>query len=317
LSTEHLGILNLPKYFSRLMQTLEPAFEQLIRIEVLGSFHITDSDRWELALHRHRNYVPERKALLLRGEPSNTEMLRAATLGALEAQGFAPPVLERLSVVTRTANECSQLARGSRLLDGLIAMDVLPQVASGMIERCLLEGPGSESCREQLDYFELALETCQQKLRTGQRMRNPAGIIIKIARDPEARLKMVGESRIAAARKVYRQRENHFLAEQRQAEQRELILEYEDFRLGQARALFEEMPEAARANLRSEKADLLRQQGRFDRIDPRTREHEIEEMICQEIARREVPPFEKWMLRKRAAQSVLPFAQAETSERLA
>ena len=36
LATEHLGILNPPKYLSRLMQTLEPAFEQLIRIQVLG-----------------------------------------------------------------------------------------------------------------------------------------------------------------------------------------------------------------------------------------------------------------------------------------
>ena len=61
LAAEHLGIVNPPKYLSRLMQTLEPAFDQLIRIEVLGSYHIVDSDRWEIALRRHNNYVPERK----------------------------------------------------------------------------------------------------------------------------------------------------------------------------------------------------------------------------------------------------------------
>ena len=36
LAIEHLGIMTPPKYLSRLMQTLEPAFDQLIRIEVLG-----------------------------------------------------------------------------------------------------------------------------------------------------------------------------------------------------------------------------------------------------------------------------------------
>src|SRR5439155_15418287 len=38
LAAEHLGILTPPKYLSRLMQTPEPAFEQLNRIQVLGSF---------------------------------------------------------------------------------------------------------------------------------------------------------------------------------------------------------------------------------------------------------------------------------------
>ena len=55
LAIEHLGIVNPPKYLSRLMQTLEPAFDQLIRIEVLGSATISSKpDRWEIALRRHR-----------------------------------------------------------------------------------------------------------------------------------------------------------------------------------------------------------------------------------------------------------------------
>ena len=57
-------MLNPPKYLSRLMQTLEPAFEQLIRIQVLGSYQIISSEEWRIALHRHPSYVSERKTLL-------------------------------------------------------------------------------------------------------------------------------------------------------------------------------------------------------------------------------------------------------------
>src|SRR5205085_5964230 len=53
LCTEHLGILNVPKYLSRLMQTLEPAFEQLIRTQVLGSYQIASSEEWRIALYPH------------------------------------------------------------------------------------------------------------------------------------------------------------------------------------------------------------------------------------------------------------------------
>ena len=65
LARQHLGILNPPKYLSRLMQTLEPAFDQLIRIQVLGSYHVVSSDEWTLALHRHPAYVPESKTLMI------------------------------------------------------------------------------------------------------------------------------------------------------------------------------------------------------------------------------------------------------------
>lgn len=67
LATEHLGILNPPKYLSRLMQTLEPAFEQLIRIQILRSYQVFSSEDWRIALHKHPDYVSERKTLQLRG----------------------------------------------------------------------------------------------------------------------------------------------------------------------------------------------------------------------------------------------------------
>ena len=39
----------------------------------------------------------------------------------------------------------------------------------------------------------------------------------------------------------------------------------------------------------------------------KAREQEIDNLICHDIARREVPPFEKWYIRRRAQQAVLPF----------
>src|SRR5271165_6764806 len=65
LAMEHVGILNPPHYFSRLMQTLEPAFDQLIKIQVLGSYNVISAEDWRIALHRHPSYVPERKSLML------------------------------------------------------------------------------------------------------------------------------------------------------------------------------------------------------------------------------------------------------------
>ena len=77
LSTEHLGILNPPKYLSRLMQTLEPAFEQLIRIQVLGAYHTIAAEEWRIALRRHPAYVPERKTLVLHSGAHDPALDRA------------------------------------------------------------------------------------------------------------------------------------------------------------------------------------------------------------------------------------------------
>jgi hypothetical protein len=51
---------------------------------------------------------------------------------------------------------------------------------------------------------------------------------------------------------------------------------------------------------------MLRDQGRLQRIDPRTRDEEIDNLICHDLARKEAPPFEKWHLRKQAREAVLP-----------
>ena len=107
LAIEHLGIVNPPKYLSRLMQTLEPAFDQLIRIEVLGSYHIVEAERWEIALRRHRNYVPERK-MLLSPDPDGTRELN---------QVYCMKRLEKASVPEKLAQRYCEAAQDeSRVL---------------------------------------------------------------------------------------------------------------------------------------------------------------------------------------------------------
>jgi hypothetical protein len=46
------------------------------------------------------------------------------------------------------------------------------------------------------------------------------------------------------------------------------------------------------------------------------REQEIDELVLQDLVRGEVPPFEKWLLRKRAQQGMLPFMCTEPEETL-
>ena len=77
LATQNLGILNLPKYFSRLLQTLEPAFDQLIRLQILASYHVVSGEEWKIALHRHPSYVPATQTLMLEAPAGAPELQRA------------------------------------------------------------------------------------------------------------------------------------------------------------------------------------------------------------------------------------------------
>ena len=138
----------------------------------------------------------------------------------------------------------------------------------------------------------------------GQQMKNPAGTARKADERPGL---FAREEVIDSARKAFRQQEQAIFAQQELAEQRALVMEYEQYRDETARVLFEELPDSTRVNLRKEKIELFRQQGRYDKLDVKAREQEIDNLICHDIARREVPPFEKWYIRRRAQQAVLPF----------
>jgi len=309
LAIEHLGILSPPKYLSRLMQTLEPAFDQLIRIEVLGSYHIVEADRWEIALCRHRNYVPERKMLLSPDAAGTRELSQVYCAKKLERAGVPEKLAQRFAEAAHTKAEFYQLERAARLLESMTEQGVVAHVGLGIVRAALDAGVMTDQGLLALDTCEVALDLCRQKKAAGQKMNNPAGLLVKLIKDPA---RLIGEEVIDSARKAFRQKEQTIFAQQDLAEQRALVVEYEQYRDETARYIFEELSESARAALRKEKAELFKQQARYEKLETRVREQEIDDLICHDIARREVPPFEKWYIRRRAQQAVLPFGNEGT-----
>jgi hypothetical protein len=296
-----------PTYLSRLLQTLEPAFDQLVRIQVMGSYHVVSAEHWRIALHRHPAYVPERKTLSLGGSVATSEEARAWVQSQLEKAGIPSKSAVDYCAAFRSRRDVYQLQRAARLLDEMKQMDVLPHVAVATVRQALDAGPGSPDGLRALDWCEIALMVCRHKRDSGQALRNLPGLLIKIARDAEARSRLVNTDTAAHWTDRFRQREDHFLRQQEEAEERALILEYEQFRQHLAAAMFQEMAEAGRAALRRERAEALRNDQRFDKLPADLRELEVDQMIVQQLARREAPGYEKWLLRKRAYQAVLPF----------
>ena len=309
LSTEHLGILNPPKYLSRLMQTLEPAFDQLNRIQVLGSYQIVDSDDWRIALHRHPNYVAEHKTLLTHGPLTDPEARRAQCLEQLQQGGISPKAAATYCQLASTAVDFHILDRCARLLQTMLEEEVLPHVAISMIRGALDAGPATPESLDLLDWCEIAIHVCRQKKRAGQALRNSAGLIVKIIKDPETRARLVSRELEATLKAGFRRQQEMAERQHKEDLERSLILEYEHSRIEIAERLFQDMPDAQRSLLRKQKGEFLRQQERFLRIPPAVQEREIDMSIVQEIARKEAPPYEKWRLRKHVQQAVLAFAE--------
>ena len=314
LSTEHLGILNPPKYLSRLMQTLEPAFEQLNRIQVLGSYQIISSDDWRIALHRHPNYVSERKTLLMHGSLMDPETRRAQCLEQLQQGGISPKAAAAYCQTASTAVDFHILDRCARLLHAMLDEEVLAHVAASIIRNALDAGPASPEGLDQLDWCEIAVHVCRQKKRAGQALRNSAGLIVKIIKDPETRSRLVSRELEATLKAGFRRQQETAERQHKEDLERSLILEYERSRIDIAERLFQDMPDVKKGILRKQKGEFLRQQERFQRIPPDVQEREIDMAIIQEIARKEVPPYEKWRLRKQAQQAVLAFAEPAAPE---
>ena len=311
LAIEHLGILNPPKYFSRLMQTLEPALDQLVRLGVLGAYHVVSSEEWTLALHRHALYVPERKGLMIQSAANSPELNRAYCEKALEKAGVPAKAATAYVIAVDRQQGFYALGRAAELLQAIKDEGVVPQVALSTIRRALDLGVATPEGRELLDWCEIALQLCHDKKRAGQVLKNSAGLLMKIVKDPEARRRLVTEETETALLQRLRQREQVALQQHEEAEKRTEVLEYEQYRQKTAEAAMQELTPAARQVLRKEKADQLRQQDRFERLPAEAREREIDSMLLQDLARREVPPFEKWLLRKRAQQGMLPFLSEE------
>src|SRR6266498_5553871 len=131
--------------------------------------------------------------------------------------------------------------------------------------------------------------------------------LVRITRDETARRRLVPEETELDLKRRFRLREEMVMRQEQEAEKRSLILEYESFRQQKARHLFEELSEEARQALRKEKSEILKQQDRLQKIPPQLREQELDELVIQSLAKNEVPPYEKWCLRQRAQQAMLPF----------
>ena len=308
LASKHLGIVSMPQYFSRLMQTLEPAFDQLVQVGVLGSYHIVEADAWRIGLRRHASYVPERKALLEQSPASMAALGRDQAAALLAKVGFALSAAAAYAEHAASAAHFYALRRAAGLVQSMKEEQVLPHVALSFVRRALDAGAWSQEGREHLDACELALEICRQKKAQGQKLTNSAGLIVKIVKDAEARDKLVSAETAAHFHNLFRQRERAWLQQAAYDEERDFILEYEQFRQQLAAAAFQEMSSAHRQALRKRLVDSVEAQDRFEKMTAADRDRELEQMMLLEIARKEAPPFEKWLLRRRAAQVALPFA---------
>jgi len=309
LASEHLGIFNLPQYFSRLLQTLEPAFDQLVRIQVMGSYHVVSSDEWKVALHRHAGYVPERKALTIQHPLASMENARQICTELLEQAGFAMDFVAQLSGQASTHQGLYRLQRVGRLAEEMKQEQVMPHVALSMLRRPLELGLNSEEALEILDWCEIALEVCRYKKSSGQALKNLPGLLIKLARDTEMQQRLVGAEAAVSYRQRFQEREKAALRLAESEEERQLILAYEKYRQERAQEALASMQDTASEALYREKAELLRQHDRLNRMDPELRQQEIEQLVLQDLAKREAPPFERWKLRLRAQQAVLPLVE--------
>ena len=292
------------------MQTLEPAFEQLIRIQVLGSYHIVSSENWRIALHRHGNYVPERKTLALYSG-RDPETSRSICEKLLQDAGFAQKAAAGYCAVAQSLRDFYALERAAKVLAAMREEDVLPHVALSIIRNALDLGAASPQGRDLLDWCEIAIEVCRQKKRSGQTLKNAAGLLIKIIKDPVLRGRTVTEEAEKLFRENFRRREQVAERQQHELEEHALILEFEETRERIAELIFNDLAETKKSRLRKEKSDQLRQQERFQRLTAAAQHAEVDAAICQDIARSELPPYEKWRLRKQAQQAVLPFVEAE------
>ena len=310
LATDHLGMPHPPQYLSRLMQTLEPAFEQVKKIGVLGEYHVASAPDWRIALRRHASYVPERKALMMSGPGEDPELNRAACRRLLEEAGFTPNVMDPFLAAAISTDHFYSLERGARLVTAMIAEGVVMPVALSLVRRAfesLTTDPESMAGRDQLDWCEIALHVVERKKQSKQTLRNAGGLLVKIVKDPLTRSKFVDEHAEAQFKTHFRRREDNLRRLKGDEEERILLLEYEEFRQAYARQLMGEMADVRRQVLLGQKLDELAKQERFERMTDSSRRQEAESALVQDIARAEVPGFDKWLLRRRARQSVMPF----------
>ena len=94
------------------MQILEPAFDQLIHMQVMSSYHMVSAEEWTLALRRHQAYVPENRILLTNSPESNRDIRRLNCEKALERAGLPVKLSARVSAAANAPQEFSSCSTG-------------------------------------------------------------------------------------------------------------------------------------------------------------------------------------------------------------
>ncbi len=190
---------------------------------------------------------------------------------------------------------------------------MLPHVALALVRRPLDAGLSDPAALEQLDWCEIALEVCRQKRNQGQVMKNLPGLLIKIVKDEPTRQKAVSAELAESLLHKYREMEAAALRQADEEEEREYVAQYEQYRQRMARRILSEMSTEARQALCKQQSGLSGEQERLERLPADQRLRESEQLALHEIAKREAPPFDKWILRVKARQALLPFAATEES----
>lgn len=303
LATRHLGIINLPKYFSRLMQTIEPALEQLRREEIVGSWHVVSKADWRIAIRSHARYVPEGRTLLATVSASDPEVWREQSRQRLAQAGF--PDADACCNAASDRREFYALDRAAHLLERLLDEEVLPHVAQACVRQAMEPGLSTPESVEQLDWIEIALSVCAQKRRSQQRMKNGAGLIVKLIRDPESRARLVSAEQARLLRDGFRRREEASLRKDEEAQERSLIFEYEQYREDESRRLLAALSEDRRSAMIHQRLAALRQQERTQRLSEVEQRAEAEQMVMGDLVKDAVPGYEKWRMRRMAKQAIL------------
>jgi hypothetical protein len=303
LAREKLGILNMPCYLSRLLQTLEPAFEQLAEQRILRSWTVINRDEWMLALHRHPDYVPERYGLLSQPPPRQApKQSQADCVRVLEESGFAPALF---ATAAQDPERFQILERCADILTQLQVNDVTPAVSQKLFLPVFDNSLTAQEVEELLDWAEIALVISEQKCRSGQELKNKAGWIVKVIKDTESRSKLVPAGSVANLRASFRRREESIRRRAAQDEQMQVVLEYEQFREKEGLRILESMSDDRRRALRAEKLETLRHQDRFRQLSADVLREEADQLLLQEIMRKQVVSCDKWQLRRKVRQTVL------------
>ena len=147
-----------------------------------------------------------------------------------------------------------------------------------------------------------------------QALRNGAGLIVKLARDPQSRQRMAGGEFVRGLRSSFRRREAAAMRQHEDMVERELLGEYEQFAEREARRLLAEMPDEVRRQLHQEKIGQMAAQERFQKLGKQLQQEEAESAVLAQLRRHQVAPFEKWRLRRLARQATLPFSPVSANE---